>query len=132
MVDAHLAQLGSASKASELNGRYKALFSLSDDEDAALKRVSRACMNETDPVDKRAAEIIHTVKARYRPSGISVRAERVPPPPPELLALQNQKSAILGKHLKDLESSIGRGEFALLASRARRHVAAHSGQRSAK
>jgi hypothetical protein len=133
-VDQHITILGNKATVSDLPRRYRNLFSISESDDQALKRTAGLCLAETEALDKRASDIIAGVKARYRPTGGpgAMRAEKVPPPPPELAALQLQKGVAISKHLLALERDLGRGTMAILSSEVRRHVGAHITTRELK
>lgn len=111
----------------DYKNRYKNLFGLDDKADQAFRSVASSCMAELESLDARAAQVILATKTKFRPRyGSTDRASSVPPPPPELLALQTQKTAAIRKWLDSLGGQIGRGRMALLSADVRRHVASRS------
>lgn len=67
---------------------------LSDEDASALEKIALECEQEVAQKDAEAAEIVKAFKARF-PNGFVPHGQTLPPPPPELSRLQQERNEIV-------------------------------------
>jgi hypothetical protein len=85
--------------------------SLDDRRFEVLRRTALQCEQEVAGLDERAKTIIDTFRAHY-PPGALPRELELPPPPPELIALQDQRNQAFLRYRDRLRVAFGEVEFA--------------------
>jgi hypothetical protein len=85
---------------------------LTPGEAATLKEIARDADAGVREIDEKARLIIAQFHAQYPPGKVS--ASELPPPPPELEALQEEKDSLVLKHRDTLKTSLGEERFRLL------------------
>lgn len=76
----------------------------------ALEAVAAATVAEVERQDAKAREVIDAFRSRY-PGGVVPRGERLPPPPPELKAMQEERNAIILRGRERVRATLGEREF---------------------
>jgi hypothetical protein len=95
---------------SGLRSTYKRKADLSDYEADRLEQIATECEQEVTQQDARAKVIIDAFRARY-PNGIVPPGETLPPPPPELQAMQIERDQIVLRARDRLRAAFGEQEF---------------------
>jgi hypothetical protein len=72
--------------------------------------VSSDCLREVAQQDRKAGEIISAFRARF-PKGVVPKGQTLPPPPPELKVMQEERNAIFLKARERLRAAFGEQEF---------------------
>ena len=98
--------------ADKLRRYFEISAGLTPEEAAALKEIARDCDTAVRETDEKARLIIAQFHAQYPPGKVS--SNDVPPPPPELEALQEEKDSLVLKHRDTLKTSLGEERFRLL------------------
>jgi hypothetical protein len=93
------------------NRSFQKEAGLTDDQYGKLDEIAAATLQEVDRQDARAKEIISAFRARY-PGGVVPRGEKLPEPPPELLAMQEERNAMLLRGRDRLRAALGEQMFA--------------------
>lgn len=83
---------------------------LNDEQGQALEDISLECAREVTRRDARAKQMIHDFKSRF-PGGHVPDGETLPPPPPELIALQRDRDNAVLRARGRLHASLGDREF---------------------
>lgn len=83
---------------------------LPDNQIRALDEIAASCLQEVDELDARARSIIEAARARY-PGGVIPRGQHLPPVPPELPVMQQQRNAALLRGRTRLLAAFGEQEF---------------------
>jgi hypothetical protein len=96
--------------ATALRNHHKEKLKLTDEQSAELDRIVAESSRETEKLDGEAKRIIDAARARH-PGGRIEAGESLPPPPPELGALQRQRDAVILAARGRLRSVFGEGEF---------------------
>jgi hypothetical protein len=79
-----------------------------------LDAIASSCVKEVEQQDRDARAVIEKFKAQF-PGGRVPKGARVPPPPPELRAMQRQRDAIIVRARSRLQAEIGEVGFNRLA-----------------
>jgi len=77
----------------------------------ALEEVAAAVSRQVEAQDARARVVIERFRARY-PGGVVPRGKKLPPPPPELRAMQEERNAIILRGRDHLRGLLGEQKFA--------------------
>lgn len=119
---------GRAEAASQPSGTLRnyhlTRLELSPTQDAQLKAIAAQCIASLAPVDARANAIIEAAKKRHRGAPKGSPNAQVPPAPPELAALEMQRSSIILSAVDALAQMYGPGEFVYFENLVRRHMSA--------
>lgn len=95
--------------------RFRTMFkkraALSNEESAILDQVTSDCEQELAQQDAKAQSIIDEYRKNY-PVGRLPSGANLPPPPPELTALQEERNAIILRARDRLHAQLGDAEFA--------------------
>src|SRR5258708_4427958 len=94
----------------ELRTLYKNNASLNNSQANALDEVAADCERQISEVDAKAKETINRLKQLY-PGGKIPDGEHLPPPPPELKTLWDQRTQIILNARDRLRSAYGEQEF---------------------
>lgn len=89
---------------------YKRLTRLGDPQSQALDRIARAVDREIEPLNKKAVEIIRSIRERH-PNGQLAQGELPPEPPAELRVLADQRRQVILQARDELRASIGDETF---------------------
>lgn len=95
---------------------HRAALELSSRKQAILVSVSRDFVSNVHDIDNEAYRIIRNAKLAYRGQG------KVPPPPPELAALQARRHALVADHVRTLQNSFGPADFVYFDAQVRRYM----------
>jgi hypothetical protein len=95
---------------SKFRGRFKRLAALSDEEALILDQVTSDCEQELAQQDAKAQAVIDSYRARY-PAGELPEGVTLPPPPPELTVMQQERDSIILRARDRLRSMFGEQEF---------------------
>jgi hypothetical protein len=87
---------------------------LRDEHARALDKIAAACLEEVKAQDERARVVINSYRARY-PGRVVPPGQSLPPPPPELEAMQRERDAMLLRGRDRLREALGEKEFARLS-----------------
>lgn len=111
------------------NSFYANTLKLSATQFAAIDNAVANCLSQIQPIDQQARQIINQYRSQYpngqlvkkqpsQPSGefysprIESPIENVPPVPPQLLTLQNQKNQIILNTKESIRQALGASSFA--------------------
>lgn len=86
---------------------------LSAAESIALEAIASACQREVDRQDERARIIIQAFRAKF-PDGKVPKGTTLPPPPAELITMQQERDAIILQARDQLRLAFGEASFAAL------------------
>lgn len=89
---------------------YKRLARLEDPQSQVLDRIARDVDREIEPLNKKAIEIIRSVRVRH-PDGKLAQGEMPPEPPAELRVLADQRRQVILQAREELRASIGDEAF---------------------
>lgn len=95
---------------SSLNSYFRLVANLDDGQARALNEIAAECIAEADKQDRKARDVIDRFRAQF-PSGKVHKGTKLPPPPPELQAMQQEKNEILLKYRDKLRASLGETGF---------------------
>lgn len=101
---------------------YKREAKLSDKLERELERVAAKTDKEVEQLDKKAREVINQYRAQY-PNGQMKKGETLPPAPPELQALQEEKNKAIMAGRDELRRAFGEDEFNRFEEFVRQNVA---------
>ena len=97
------------------DSQYRLMFKrraeLSDSEAQALDQVTRDCQQELAQQDSKAQAVIAQFRKQY-PAGKLPEGVTLPPPPPELSQMQQERDAIIIRARDRLHAAFGDEEFA--------------------
>ena len=89
---------------------FKEEAKLTDEQNEILQRVAIEFIQEVQPVDDRARVLISQIREAF-PDGVVPDGQEVPPPPPELANLQNQRNSAALARRSQLEELFGKNKF---------------------
>lgn len=89
---------------------YKRQAKLSDKLDRELERIAAKTDKEVERLDKRAKEVIDNYRAQF-PNGEMKKGETLPPAPPELQTLQEERNRAVLAGRDELRKVFGEEEF---------------------
>lgn len=98
---------------------YREQAALEDAEVHALTRIADECARALALQDAKAIVIIKAFRSRMKTLKPS---DALPPPPPELAALQKKRDAIVLQHRDLLQSTLGEAKFTRVKSAAQRII----------
>ena len=97
-------------KPEAINSALQREAALSDMQARLLDEIAAATLKEVDLQDARARVIIEAFRAHY-PGGIVPQGEKLPPPPPELKAMQEERNSMVLRGRDRLLAVFGQQEF---------------------
>jgi|ERR1041384_3237259 hypothetical protein len=109
-------------KGESLRGYVQKETGLSDEEAAELSEISAACVEAVSQQDAKALLVIQQFQAQF-PGGKVPRGVKLPPPPPELKALQEERDQMILSARNQLVSVLGETVFGNLERFAKSRVA---------
>lgn len=112
-------------KSSSLRALIKRDADLNDGQAATLETISLECEREVAEKDAQAKVVIAAVRARY-PDGKIPRGESLPPVPPALEALQQERDAIILRARDRLHEAFGDQDFQRFDSFVKKDAGAHT------
>ena len=80
---------------------------LSDAQMRALDEIAASCLREVEAVDEEAHAVINAFREQHFPGGKLPEGQQLPPPPPELEALQQRRNAVLLRGRDMLMGALG-------------------------
>lgn len=83
---------------------------LNSDEARVLDEVASSCVQEVSQQDQEALAVIEKFRAQF-PGGKVPKGTKLPPPPPELKAMQQQRDAIILSARDRLRTELGQAGF---------------------
>lgn len=83
---------------------------LNSEEARVLDEIATSCVQEVSQQDQEALAVIEKFRAQF-PGGRVPKGTRLPPPPPELKAMQQQRDAIILKARDRLQAELGQVGF---------------------
>src|SRR6266850_4641496 len=83
---------------------------LSEFQARILDTVAAECVRQVDAQDARAQQIISAFRLRF-PPGKLPKGVKLPPPPPELTQMQNERDAMILSARDRLRIALGEDEF---------------------
>ncbi|HKG59893.1 MAG TPA: hypothetical protein VKB05_08965 [Pyrinomonadaceae bacterium] len=89
---------------------YKRLARLEDPQSQALDRIAREVDREIEPLNKKAIEIIRSIRERHK-DGKLAQGELPPEPPAELRVLADERRQVIMRAREELRASIGDDAF---------------------
>ncbi len=89
---------------------FKEEAKLTDEQNEILQRVAIEFIQEVQPVDDQATVLISQIREAF-PDGVVPDGQEVPPPPPELANLQNQRNSAALARRDQLEELFGKDKF---------------------
>jgi hypothetical protein len=89
---------------------YKRLARLDDHQSQVLDKISRDVDREIEPLNKKAVEIIRSIREQH-PNGKLAQGELPPAPPAELRVLSDQRREVILRAREELHASIGDEAF---------------------
>ena len=117
-ADKKAAELAAAGKATSLTSIHIRGAGLTEDQNRSLLGEVRAFLQQVEALDARARQIIEQAHRR-RPNGYLLPGQPLPPPPPELGELQQQKEQLTQDTVSRLEEALGPEAFGRLQQHAR-------------
>lgn len=129
----HIAFLKQKVDETEAKGQYNSTLlkrfqedsGLDDAQFQALLKVATECEQAAREQDKKAKAIIDAFRTRY-PDGKLPRGEKVPPPPRELEALQQERDATVLRARDRIHESLGDQNFTRFDAFVKRHASEHA------
>lgn len=97
-------------KVTGLKTYFKDEANLTQEEDELLKKISFEYLIAIQPVDNQAVQLLDDLRSQF-PDGMVPEGQEVPPPPPALAALQDQRNAIALSHRDQLMQAFGTKRF---------------------
>ncbi|HSL55331.1 MAG TPA: hypothetical protein VK868_13095 [Pyrinomonadaceae bacterium] len=89
---------------------YKRLAALDDHQSQVLDRIARDVDREIEPLNKKAVEIIRSIRERHK-DGKLAQGELPPEPPAELRVLSDERRQVIMRAREELRASIGDEAF---------------------
>ncbi len=90
---------------------FKEEAHLSDQENEILQQVALEFLQEVKPIDDQATILITQIRESF-PDGVIPEGQQVPPPPPELANLQDERNSAAIKYRDRLNELLGNARFA--------------------
>lgn len=90
--------------------RFQRMLVLDDDQFKHLDQIAHDWESEVAELDKKAATIVEAFYVRYPPGKVP-EGVIIPPPPSELLELEEQRNQVTVKAVKLLRTNLGETEF---------------------
>lgn len=100
----------SAGKPQSLDPTLGREAGLRDEHIGVLDEIAAACLQEVKAQDEKARVLINSYRARY-PARTLPQGQSLPPPPPELEAMQRERDAILLRGRDHLREALGESGF---------------------
>jgi hypothetical protein len=110
----------SAQDATQFRNQYQITMGLSDSESAQLKQISAAALSALDAIEQQAAEVIQAERAKY-PKGKLPSKNALPPPPPELAQLQQERDDVTRSNVQSLQGALSATSFTNLDNWVKSH-----------
>lgn len=98
-------------KPAALDKRLQREMHLDDAQMRALDQIAATCLQEVEAQDAEARIVINAFKERYFIGKVVPRGQPLPPPPPELEAMQQRRNAMLMRGRGLLLAALGEGTF---------------------
>jgi len=95
---------------------------LSEEQTRVLTRIATECEREVKEIDAKAKVIIDARRALYYPGGKVPPGGKSAPPSPELIAMQQERDALMLRYRERVREAFGEQEFARLQEFLRRRV----------
>lgn len=96
---------------SDYRHHFRDKAKITEEQNAALFKISKDCFAEVSKKDDKAKRIIDDARAKY-PEGKVKKGDSLPPPPAELAVLQQERDAIILEYINRLRESFGAADFA--------------------
>ena len=109
--------------ASSLRSLFREKADLSEVQAHLLTAIATDCVREVAVQDARAQEIINAFRLRFPPGKLPIGV-KLPPPPPELAQMQEERDAMILRARERLRLSLGEDEFQRFEGLVTRRVAA--------
>jgi hypothetical protein len=93
-----------------LRSHYKDAMGLKDEEASILDQIAADCERDVAQIDARAKKIIDAAYAR-NPKGVIPEGQEVPPPPPQLHKMQEERDMIIMRARYKLLTKLGKQGF---------------------
>lgn len=103
---------------------FKNEAGLSDAEDVTLQKISLEYLQEIQPVNDQATQILSSLRTQF-PDGEINEGQVAPAPPPELAALQQQRNSIALSNRDKLVQAFGTSRFGAFDSFVKQDFAAN-------
>ena len=100
---------------------YKNKAKITDEQNAALFKISKDCIAEVSKKDDEAKKIIDKARDKY-PNGKIKSGEPLPTPPVELTVLEQQRNATVLQHLSLLRENFGEVDFIKFQQFVEQHI----------
>lgn len=95
---------------SSLKDYFKDEAKLSDSQNQILEQTAIEYIQEVEPIDNQARQIIGQIRAQFQDGWVN-EGQQVPPPPTELATLQEQRNALALSYREKLQDSLGKENF---------------------
>lgn len=89
---------------------FKAEAQLTEEQNQKLTDLANQYFEEIEPIDTQASELISQIRESF-PDGEIPEGQQVPPPPPELSGLQDQRNALALNYREKLNDAFGKAAF---------------------
>ena len=83
---------------------------LTDDQASKLSAIAAACVEQVDRQDAKALQVIEKLRSQF-PGGRIPKGSKIPPPPPELKVLQQERDEIVLTARTALSNALGPSVF---------------------
>ena len=90
--------------------RFQRILVIDEDQFRQLNKIAHDWESEVAELDKKATAIVDAFRVRYPPGKVP-EGVTIPPPPPELLALEEQRNQVTLEAVRLLRSNWGETEF---------------------
>lgn len=105
-----------------LRDYHQSLLQLSPAQFAQVKSIALSCVRQIQALDQQAKEIIDGTKGQFKNAPRNSPMAMVPPPPPELAALEAQRSMTVLTAADSIAAALGPAQFSYFENLTRRHV----------
>jgi hypothetical protein len=102
--------------------RLKNALDLNDQEFQSIDEIASHCESEVEQLDKKAAEIIAAFRLQYPPGKVP-EGVIIPPPPAELLGLQEMRNSAILRARDRIRDVLGQDKFARFDEQVKRYLA---------
>ncbi|MEN3335355.1 MAG: hypothetical protein V7641_4720 [Blastocatellia bacterium] len=109
-------------KGNSLQAYVQTQVSLSDEEARQLSGIAAACVDEIARQDAKALVVIQTFRSQF-PGGKIPAGVKLPPPPPELKILQQERNQIILDARSKLVTALGETGFSKIAQFVEKRIA---------